>query len=102
MKIKKGDQVQILSGKDRGKRGTVVLVLPEAERVVVEGDNIVKRHRRAKTNTEKGERIEKAAPIHVSNVMLVDKETGKPTRDGYKFEGKEKVRVSKRSGKTIA
>ncbi len=102
MKIKKGDQVQILSGKDRGKRGTVVLVLPEAERVVVEGVNIVKRHRRAKTNTEKGERIEKAAPIHVSNVMLVDKETGKPTRVGYKFEGKEKVRVSKRSGKTIA
>lgn len=102
MKIKKGDQVQILSGKDRGKRGTVVLVLPAAERVVVEGANIVKRHVRAKSNTEKGERIEKAAPIHVSNVMLIDKETGKPTRVGYKFEGKEKVRVSKRSGKTIA
>ncbi len=102
MKIKKGDQVQILSGKDRGKRGTVVLVLPQEEHVVVEGINIVKRHRRAKSNTEKGERIEKAAPIHVSNVMLVDKETGKPTRVGYKFEGKEKVRVSKRSGKTIA
>lgn len=102
MKIKKGDQVQILSGKDRGKRGMVLLVLPQEERVVVEGVNVVKRHRRPKSSTEKGERIEKAAPIHVSNVMLVDKETGKPTRVGYKFEGKEKMRISKQSGKTIA
>lgn len=102
MKIKKGDQVQILSGKDRGKRGTVVLVLPQAERVVVEGVNMVKRHRKPKSTTEKGERIEKAAPLHVSKVMLVDKDTGQPTRIGYRFEGNEKVRVSKRSGKTIA
>ncbi|TXH00873.1 MAG: 50S ribosomal protein L24 [Candidatus Moraniibacteriota bacterium] len=101
MKIKKGDQVQILSGKDRGKRGTVVLVLPQEDRVVVEGVNIMKRHTRAKSDTEKGERIEKPAPLHVSNVMLVDKETGKPTRVGYRFEGTEKVRVSKRSGKPI-
>lgn len=101
MKIKKGDQVQILSGKDRGKRGTIVLVLPQEGRVVVEGVNVIKRHRRAKSNTEKGERIEKAAPIHASKVMLIDKETNKPTRVGYKFEGKEKVRVSKRSGRQI-
>ncbi len=102
MKIKKGDQVQILSGKDRGKRGTVLLALPQDGRVVVDGVNVVKRHQRAKSSTEKGERIEKPAPIHVSKVMLIDKETGKPTRVGYKFEGKEKVRVSKRSGKSIA
>ncbi len=101
MKIKKGDQVQILSGKDRGKRGTVILALPQEDRVVVEGINIVKRHRRAKSNTEKGERIEKPAPIHASKVMLVDKETGKPTRVGFKFEGKTKVRVSRQSGKQL-
>jgi large subunit ribosomal protein L24 len=101
MKIKKGDQVQILSGKDRGKRGTVILALPQEGRVVVEGINIVKRHRRAKSNTEKGERIEKPAPIHASKVMLVDKETGKPTRVGFKFEGKTKVRVSRQSGKQL-
>lgn len=101
MKIKKGDQVHVLSGKDRGKRGTVLLVLPQEERVVVEGVNVVKRHRRAKSNTEKGERIEKPAPIHVSKVMLVDKETGKPTRVGYTFEGKTKVRVSRKSGKQL-
>lgn len=101
MKIKKGDQVQILSGKDRGKRGTVILALPQEGRVVVEGINIVKRHRRAKSNTEKGERIEKPAPLHASKVMLIDKETGKPTRVGFTFEGKTKVRVSRQSGKQL-
>jgi large subunit ribosomal protein L24 len=101
MKIKKGDQVQVLSGKDRGKRGVVLLALPQEERVVVEGVNLVKRHNRAKSNTEKGERIEKPAPIHVSKVMAIDKETGKPTRVGYSFEGKTKVRVGKKSGKQL-
>lgn len=101
MKIKKGDQVQVIAGKDRGKRGAVTRVFPEADRVVVEGVNIGKRHRKAKTAGEKGERVEMAMPIHVSNVMLVDPETGKPTRIGYQMNGAEKVRVSKKSGKTI-
>lgn len=101
MKIKKGDQVHILSGKDRGKRGVVLLALPQEGKVVVEGVNIVKRHRRAKSSTEKGERIEKPAPLAVSKVMLVDKETGKPTRVGYKLEGDTKIRIGKRSKKQV-
>lgn len=101
MKIKKGDQVQVIAGKDRGKRGTVVRVFPEADRVVVEGVNLGKRHRKGKSAGEKGERIEMAMPLHVSNVMLVDAETGKPTRIGYRVNGNEKVRVSKKSGKDI-
>ena len=87
MKIKKGDQVEIIAGKDRGKRGKVIQVLATESRVVVEG--------------EKGERIERPAPLHVSNVMLVCPETGKPTRIGYRIEGGEKVRISKKSGKVL-
>ncbi|MEK7549374.1 MAG: 50S ribosomal protein L24 [Patescibacteria group bacterium] len=101
MKIKKGDQVEVISGKDRGKRGEVLVVLSQVERVVVKGANIMTRHIKARRDGQKGERIEKEAPIHVSNVMLVCPETNKPTRIGYKIEGKEKVRVSKRSGKTL-
>lgn len=101
MKIKKGDQVEVISGKDRGKRGEVLAVLVQSEKVIVKGANIMKRHIKAKRDGQSGERIEKEAPIHVSNVMLVCKETNKPTRIGYKMEGEEKVRVSKRSGKTI-
>ncbi|MEK7181594.1 MAG: 50S ribosomal protein L24 [Patescibacteria group bacterium] len=101
MKIKKGDQVEVISGKDRGKRGEVLVVLSQVERVVVKGANIMTRHIKARRDSQKGERIEKEAPIHVSNVMLVCPETNKPTRIGYKIEGKEKVRVSKRSGKTL-
>lgn len=102
MKIKKGDQVQILSGKDRGKRGVVLAVLPKEDRVLVEGVNVVKRHVKAKSSTEKGERIEKPAPLHVSKVMLVDKTTGKPTRVGYTFEGSTKVRIGRKSGKQVS
>ncbi len=101
MKIKKGDQVEIIAGKDRGKRGKVIQVLATAERVVVEGANLIKRHRKPRKEGEKGERIERPAPLHVSNVMLVCSETGKPTRVGYRIEGNEKVRVSKKSGKTV-
>jgi large subunit ribosomal protein L24 len=101
MKIKKGDQVQLIAGKDRGKRGAVVRVFPEQDRVIVEGANMGKRHRKAKTAGEKGERIELAMPIHVSNVMLVDPTTGKPSRIGYRLSGTEKIRVSKKSGKDL-
>ncbi|TXH06909.1 MAG: 50S ribosomal protein L24 [Candidatus Moraniibacteriota bacterium] len=101
MKIKKGDQVEVIAGKDRGKRGTVSRVLPAENKVIVEGANMGKRHKKAKTGGEKGERIELAMPIHVSNVMLIDPETGKPSRVGYRMNGTEKVRVSKKSGKDL-
>lgn len=101
MKIKKGDQVEIIAGKDRGKRGIVLSVVPQDEKVIVKGANMMKRHQKARRDGQKGERIEKEAPIHVSNVMVVCPETSKPTRIGYKVEGGEKVRISKRSGKTL-
>ncbi|MEK9151039.1 MAG: 50S ribosomal protein L24 [Patescibacteria group bacterium] len=101
MKIKKGDQVEIIAGKDSGKRGEVLHVFPKLDKVAVKGANIMKRHVRSRRDGEKGQRIEKEAPLHVSNVMLVCPHTGKLTRIGYRIEGTEKVRVSKQSGKTI-
>ena len=100
MKIKKGDQVQVIAGKDRGKRGAVVRVIPTLDKVVVAGANMMKRHMKAE-NGRKGERVEKEAPIHVSNVMLICNETDKPTRVTYKIKNGEKVRVSKKSGKAV-
>lgn len=101
MKIKKGDQVEVISGKDRGKRGVVLRVFPERDKVLVEGVNIVKRHRKAKTEREKGERLEMPAPIHVSNVLLVDPTSGKRTRVGYRIENGEKLRIAKQSGAVL-
>ena len=101
MKLKKGDQVEIIAGKDSGKRGVIISVFLDVEKVAVKGANMMKRHIRSKRDGEKGQRIEKEAPIHVSNVMLVCPHTGRPTRIGYKIEGGEKVRVSRRSGKVI-
>ncbi len=101
MKLRKGDQVEVRTGKDSGKRGEILQVFPSANRVLVKGANMVMRHRKPRKEGEKGERIEKEAPIHISNVMLVCPHTGKPTRIGYRIEGGEKVRFSKRSGKTI-
>jgi large subunit ribosomal protein L24 len=102
MKIKKGDQVEIIAGKDRGKRGAVIRVFPSVERVIVEGLNIAKRHRKTKREGEKGERVEIPMPIHVSNCMVVDSETGKRSRVGYAVNGNEKVRVAKKSGKPLS
>jgi len=101
MKLKKGDEVEIITGKDRGKRGKVLRVLPSEERIVIDGVNVMKKHRKASGEGKKGERIEMPFPIHVSNAMLVCPETGKPTRVGYAIEGETKVRVSRRSGKVI-
>jgi large subunit ribosomal protein L24 len=101
MKIKKGDTVQIMAGKDRGKQGKIFVVFPDSDTVLVKGVNMMKRHIRARREGTKGERIEKEAPIHVSNVMLLCPHTNKPTRIGYKIEGGEKIRMSKRSGKAI-
>jgi large subunit ribosomal protein L24 len=100
-KIKKGDKVVVLTGRDKGKTGQVVKVLPSESRVVVSGVNTVKRHQRA-TQTSPGGIEEKDAAIHVSNVALADPKTGEATRVGFKTgkDGK-KVRVAKKSGEVI-
>lgn len=100
-KIKKGDQVVVIAGKDKGKKGEVLRVLPQETRLVVQGVNMVSRHRKPGFAHAGGiERQE--APIHVSNVMYVDPKTGAPTRVGYKAlkDGK-KVRFAKASGEVI-
>lgn len=101
MKIKKGDQVEIIAGKDKGKRGKVMQVLPRESKVVVENLNIRKKHVRSRKEGEKGQRIEIPAPLDVSNVMLVCPHTDKVTRIGIKMEGGQKVRISKRANKEI-
>lgn len=99
-KVKKGDEVIVIAGKEKGKRGTITKVITGESRVVVGGINMVKRHTKA-SRTSAGGIIEKEAPLHISNVSLIDVKSGKPTRVGYKFEGERKVRVAKRSGDTI-
>jgi len=101
MKIKSGDEVIVLAGKDKGATGKVVKALPKEDRVVVEGVNLVKKHRKANpAGGQQGEVVTKEAPIHVSNIALA--EDGKPSRVGYRFEDDgTKVRVSRRTGKDI-
>ena len=99
-KIKKGDKVIVLAGRDRGAEGEVIQVMPKADRVVVRGVNLVKKHQK-QTQTEQGGIISKEASLHISNVALKDPSTGKPTRVGFKVEGDKKVRVAKASGEVI-
>ncbi len=99
MKIRKGDKVKVLSGKDKGSVGVVISALPTQDKVIVEGVNIAKRHQKATNTTMQGGIIDKAMPIHVSNVAIVSPKDGEPTRVGYRFtEAGEKVRVCKRTG----
>ena len=101
MKVRRDDQVKIISGKDRGKTGRVIKVDREKERVYVEDLNIIKRHQRPRTMQEQGGIIEAPGPIHVSNVQLLDPD-GQPSRVGVRRdEGGRRVRVAKRSGKDI-
>jgi large subunit ribosomal protein L24 len=99
-KIRKGDKVVILTGKDKGRSGEVLAVIPKEDRAVVRGVNVVKRHQRQTASQEAGI-ITKEAPIHLSNIAIADPKDGKPTRVGFKIEGDKKVRVAKRSGVTI-
>ena len=99
-KIRKGDKVVILTGKDKGRSGEVLQVMPKEDRAVVRGVNVVKRHQRQTASQEAGI-ITKEAPIHLSNIAIADPKDGKPTRVGFKIEGDKKVRVAKRSGATI-
>ncbi|MFN8019754.1 MAG: 50S ribosomal protein L24 [Acidimicrobiales bacterium] len=98
MKIKKGDRVVVLSGKDAGKEGEVTKALPKDGKVVVEGVNTVKRHQKARTATESGGIKDIDKPIPVSNVAVISPSDGKPTRVGYKVVDGKKVRVCKRTG----
>jgi large subunit ribosomal protein L24 len=100
-RIRRGDTVEVISGKDRGKRGEVEKVIPQKRRVVVTGVNVTTRHARPSQQNQEG-LYTFEAPIHVSNVMLVDPNSGEPTKVGYRFtDSKQKVRVSKRSGRDI-
>ncbi len=101
MKIKKGDKVIVLAGKDKGKTGEVTRSLPKVKKVVVSGVNIVKKHTRNKFNTDKkGQIVDKTMPINVSNVALMDSKN-KPIRVGYKIDGDKKVRIAKKTGQEI-
>jgi len=101
LKVSKGDHVVVITGKDRGKKGEVIKVIPAENRAIVRGVAMVKRHQR-QTATQDGGIIAKEAAIHISNLALEDPKDGKPTRVGYKFlkDGR-KVRFAKRSGEII-
>jgi large subunit ribosomal protein L24 len=101
LKIKKGDKVIVIAGRDRGRTGEVLRVVPTEQRVLVQGVNMIKRHTRPRPG-ETGGIVEKEALIHASNVAHVDPKDGKPTRVGFKVvEGGRKVRFAKRSGEII-
>jgi large subunit ribosomal protein L24 len=99
-KIKKGDRVVLLAGRDKGKQGDVLRVWPKEERVLVSGLNLVKRHTKPSQADPQGGIKTKEAPVHVSNVAFVDSD-GKPTRVGFRVEGDKKVRFAKSTGEAI-
>ena len=107
MKIRRDDTVRIIKGKDRGKTGRVKSVDPKNHRVYVEGANIIKRHMKPRTlrdtqrAQEMGGIVEMEGPIHISNVMVIDPDSGEPTRLTVKRDGGRRVRVAKKSGKDI-
>ena len=98
---KKGDTVVVIAGKDKGKKGTVTKVFTKANRVLVEGVNVITKHQKPTAMNPQGGIINKEAPIHISNVMPVDPETGKGTRVRFEVKDGKKVRVSVKSGKEI-
>ena len=97
MKLKKGDNIIVIAGRDKGKKGPIVRILREENRIVIDGVNVVKKQRRARKNTEKGAIIDVAMPIHASNVMLLDPKKGVGTRIGKKKVGEVFVRIAKKS-----
>ena len=102
MKFKKGDKVIVIAGKERGKTATISRILREENRVLLEGINMVKRHRRANRQGGKGQIIDKPMPIHASNVMLVDPKDGKPTRIRIKRDSEGgRTRVAIKSGQEL-
>ncbi|MDC1383723.1 50S ribosomal protein L24 [Candidatus Puniceispirillum sp.] len=100
-KIRKGDKIIVVTGRDKGKQGEVLEVFRTESRVRVQGINMVKRHRRA-TQTDAGGIISMEAPLHISNVAHIDPESGKATRVGYEEKDGKKIRIARRSGKALA
>ena len=101
-KIRKGDRVQVLAGRDRGKRGEVLRVLPKDERALVQGVNMIKRHQKPRGMSQPGGIIEREAPIHLSNLALIDPKSDRRTRVGFRaLEDGRKVRVAKASGEVL-
>ncbi|MBW8350627.1 50S ribosomal protein L24 [Bacillus sp. IITD106] len=98
MHVKKGDKVMVITGKDKGKTGTVLAAFPKKDRVLVEGVNVVKKHSKPSQDNPQGGIISQEAAIHVSNVMVLDPKTNEPTRIGYEEVNGKKVRVAKKSG----
>jgi large subunit ribosomal protein L24 len=99
-KIRKGDKVIVLAGRDKGRTGEVIEVRPADGRALVRGVNMVKRHQR-QTASQEGGIISKELPVHLSNIAIADPKDGKPTRVGFKIEGDKKIRIAKRSGAEI-
>lgn len=100
--VKKDDVVIVITGKDKGKKGRIIAAYPRENRVLIEGVNLVKKHAKPSQQNPQGGILTQEAPIHVSNVLLVDPKTGKPTRIGYKvLENGQKVRIAKKSGEVI-
>lgn len=101
MKIKSKDNIIVIAGKDKGKTGKVIRAIPREDKVIVEGVNIKKKHQKASGKGQKGQVVEFAAPIHVSNVMIEDPKTKKPTRISYKVMNGKKIRIAKKSGSEV-
>ncbi|MDJ0837410.1 MAG: 50S ribosomal protein L24 [Acidobacteriota bacterium] len=99
-KIKKGDKVEIIAGKDKGERGTVLRVFPKKDKVIVEELNMVKKHQRPGQNREGGI-VDQEAPVHISNVMVVDPNDDRPCRVRFEIRDGKKTRVSKRTGAVL-
>jgi large subunit ribosomal protein L24 len=99
-KIRKGDKVVVLSGKDRGRTGEVLRVMPQDDKALVRGVNMIRRHQK-QTQSQEGGIISKEAPVHLSNIAVADPKDGKPTRVGFDFRDGKKVRIAKRSGELI-
>lgn len=101
MKFKKGDNVIVISGSWKNKRGVVLQVLPKSKRLVVEGVNIQSKHTKPSQTNEKGGIVKRESPIAACKVMLIDPKTSVPTKIGYRFEGEKKVRYAKKSGTVL-
>jgi len=105
MKVKKGDNIIVTAGKDRGKSGTVLRAFPKKDQVLVDGINMATHHEKSRRRGQQGQIIKKPTPIHISNVALQDAKTKKPGRVGYSFEGEgekvKKVRVTRPSGEKV-